>query len=69
MAGYLPNPLPMPSPQSSPASGRGGKRKKQLLTPAGEGANESLREFFVTVQAHATPQSSVSHPLRCARQT
>jgi len=38
-----PNPPPMPSPQSSPARGRGGKRKKQLLIPAGEGANEALR--------------------------
>ncbi|MDO8464092.1 MAG: tetraacyldisaccharide 4'-kinase [Gallionella sp.] len=41
----LPNPLPMPSPQSSPASGRGGDREKQFSNPAGEGANESLREF------------------------
>ena len=38
---------PMPSPQSSPASGRGGKREKQLLIPAGERANESLREFQI----------------------
>ncbi|MDP1995634.1 MAG: dephospho-CoA kinase [Gallionella sp.] len=43
----LPNHLPIPSPQSSPASGRGGDREKQLLIPAGEGANESLREFHV----------------------
>src|SRR3989338_10033425 len=43
----LPNPLPMPSPQSSPASGRGGEREKQLLIPAGEGANESLCEPFI----------------------
>jgi len=41
----LPNPLPMPSPQSSPASGRGDEREKQLLNPAGEGANDSLREI------------------------
>ncbi|TAN71166.1 MAG: aminoglycoside phosphotransferase [Gallionella sp.] len=34
------NPLPAaPSPQSSPASGRGGKREKQSLIPAGEEAN------------------------------
>jgi len=39
----LPNPLPMPSPQSSPVSGRGGEREKQLLIPAGEGANDALR--------------------------
>src|SRR3990170_3856982 len=39
-----PNPLLIPSPQSSPASGRGGEREKQSLIPAGEGANESLRE-------------------------
>ena len=37
----------MPSPQSSPASGRGGEREKQLLIPAGEGANESLCEPFI----------------------
>ncbi len=44
----LPNPLPsIPSPQSSPASGRGSEREKQSLTLAGEGANESLREFHV----------------------
>src|SRR3990167_2740247 len=30
-----------------PASGRGGEREKQLLIPAGEGANESLRESYV----------------------
>ena len=30
-----------------PASGRGGEREKQLLVPAGEGANESLRESYV----------------------
>jgi glutamate-ammonia-ligase adenylyltransferase len=41
------SPLPMPSPQSSPASGRGGEREKQLLIPAGEEANESLRESYV----------------------
>ncbi|MFZ3019461.1 MAG: hypothetical protein WA056_13510 [Gallionella sp.] len=41
------NPLPVPSPQSSPASGRGGEREKQLLIPAGEEANESLRESHV----------------------
>ena len=41
----LPNPLPMPSSQSSPVSGRGSEREKQLSFPAGEGANESLREF------------------------
>ena len=42
----LPNPLPLsPSPQSSPASGRGSEREIQSLTPAGEGANESLREI------------------------
>ena len=44
---------PMPSPQSSPASGRGGKREKQLLIPAGERANEPLREFH----ANAKPES------------
>ncbi|MDO8313219.1 MAG: DEAD/DEAH box helicase family protein, partial [Sideroxyarcus sp.] len=36
-----------PSPQSSPASGRGGEREKPSLNPAGEGANESLREFSI----------------------
>ncbi|MDO8263556.1 MAG: tetraacyldisaccharide 4'-kinase [Gallionella sp.] len=47
VAGYLPNTLPeKPSPQPSPASWRGGKRDKQFLIPAGEGANESLREFI-----------------------
>jgi len=30
-----------------PASGRGGEREKQLLIPAGEGVNESLREFHI----------------------
>lgn len=46
----LPNPLPGkdPSPQSSPANGRGSKRERQSSIPAGEGANESLREFHVT---------------------
>jgi hypothetical protein len=37
----------MPSPQSSPASGRGGKRERQLLIPAGEEANEPLRDFHI----------------------
>ncbi|MFA6920921.1 MAG: tRNA (guanosine(46)-N7)-methyltransferase TrmB [Gallionella sp.] len=42
------NPLTeKPSLQSSPASGRGSERKKQSLIPAGEGANESLREPLV----------------------
>jgi len=42
------NPLPvMPSPQSSPASGRGSQREVQSLIPAGEEANESLRELHV----------------------
>ena len=47
--GQASSPLPMetPSPQSSPASGRGGEREEQLLISAGEGANESLREFHV----------------------
>jgi nitrate reductase delta subunit len=44
----LPNPLPqIPSPQSSPASGRGSEGEKQLITPAGEEANVSLRESHV----------------------
>jgi Mlc titration factor MtfA (ptsG expression regulator) len=47
-----PNPLPMPSPQSSPASGRGGERERQSSISAGEGANESLREFYVNVVIH-----------------
>ncbi|HEX5364314.1 MAG TPA: heavy metal translocating P-type ATPase [Gallionella sp.] len=43
----LRNPFPLiPSPQSSPASGRGSEREIQSLTPAGEGAIESLREFL-----------------------
>jgi len=47
-----PNPLPvMPSLQSSPASGRGDKREIQLLISAGEGANESLREFHANDDA------------------
>ena len=50
------NPLPTPSPQSSdgttshstkPASGRGNEREKPSLIPAGEEANESLRESYV----------------------
>ncbi|MCR4303288.1 MAG: tRNA guanosine(34) transglycosylase Tgt [Gallionella sp.] len=43
----LPNPLPEKSPpiQLSPASGRKGERERQSSIPAGEGANESLREF------------------------
>ncbi len=46
----LPNPLPeIPSPQPSPASGRGGERERQLVTPAGEGANESLRDYSFNV--------------------
>jgi N6-L-threonylcarbamoyladenine synthase len=48
-----PNPLPMPSPQSSPASGRGGKRERQPSILAGEGVNESLREFQITEQTRA----------------
>lgn len=43
----LPNPLPTPSPQSSPANGRGDERERQSSIPAGEGANESLREFHI----------------------
>ena len=45
----LPNPLPAerPSPQSSPASGRGGERERPCSIPAGEGANELLREFHI----------------------
>jgi uroporphyrinogen-III synthase len=39
--------MEIPSPQSSPASGRGSEREGQLLIPAGEGANDSLREFHV----------------------
>ena len=41
--------LPEKSPpiQLSPASGRKGKRERQSSIPAGEGANESLREFHV----------------------
>ncbi|MDP2761445.1 MAG: radical SAM protein, partial [Sideroxyarcus sp.] len=53
----LPNPLPAPSPQSSPASGQGGERKKQLLIPAGEGANESLREPHVNRSLPWTDES------------
>jgi type I restriction enzyme, R subunit len=34
-----------PSPQSSPASGRGDERERPSINLAGEGANESLREF------------------------
>jgi TatD DNase family protein len=42
------NPLPQtPSPQSSPASGGGSEREKQLLTPAGEEANELLRNAMI----------------------
>ncbi|MFZ2301097.1 MAG: TatD family hydrolase [Gallionella sp.] len=42
------NPLPQtPSPQSSPASGRGSEREKQLLIPAGEEANELLRNAMI----------------------
>jgi len=48
-----PNPLPMPSPQSSPASGRGGERERQPSILAGEGANESLREFQIIEQTRA----------------
>src|SRR3989338_8310859 len=36
-----------PPIQLSPASGRKGKRERQSSIPAGEGANESLREFHV----------------------
>ncbi|MDO8812204.1 MAG: phosphoadenylyl-sulfate reductase [Gallionella sp.] len=46
----LPNSLPMPYPQSSPASGRGGEREKQLLIPAGEGANDPLREPLYPIE-------------------
>ena len=51
------NPLPMPSPQSSPASGRGSERKKQLLIPAGEEANESLREPHLNEAFHLHRQT------------
>ena len=46
----LPNPLPAgsPSPQPSPGRGRGGDRENLSSIPAGEGANESLREFQVS---------------------
>jgi uroporphyrinogen-III synthase len=37
-----------PSPQSSPASGGGDEREKHSSIPAGEGANESLRESHIT---------------------
>ncbi|MCR4304935.1 MAG: adenosylcobalamin-dependent ribonucleoside-diphosphate reductase [Gallionella sp.] len=43
---------PIPSPQSSPASGRGSEREKQLLIPAGERTNESLRESLTLGRNH-----------------
>ena len=51
----LPNPLPENSPpiQLSPASGRKGERERQSSIPAGEGANESLREFQIIEQTRA----------------
>jgi glycerophosphoryl diester phosphodiesterase len=53
---------PMPSPQSSPASGRGGKREKQLLIPAGERANEPLREFHANDHGkHIAPDDETCH--------
>ena len=42
----IPSPRPLAS-LSPPASGRGGEREDQLFIPAGEGANESLRELVV----------------------
>ena len=50
-----PNPLPEKSPpiQLSPASGRKGKRERQSSIPAGEGTNESLREFQIIEQTKA----------------
>ena len=53
-----PNPLPMPSPQSSPASGRGGERERQFSIPAGEGANESLRERQVNAVNQAIAEAN-----------
>ncbi|MDO8263600.1 MAG: tRNA (adenosine(37)-N6)-threonylcarbamoyltransferase complex transferase subunit TsaD [Gallionella sp.] len=50
-----PNPLPEKSPpiQLSPASGRKGEREMQSSIPAGEGTNESLREFQIIEQTRA----------------
>ncbi|MDP1634727.1 MAG: AMP-binding protein [Gallionellaceae bacterium] len=55
-----PNPLPVknPSPQSSPASGRGGERERLLSIPAGEGANESLRELQVNAINQAIAEAN-----------